>query len=42
MGFTSPTPALMTEEDAERTLTTGSNHFINLLSASIVSSTFAA
>ena len=42
MGFTSPTPALMTEEDAERTLTIGSSHFINLSSASIVCSNFAA
>ena len=42
MGFTSPTPALMTEEDAERTLTIGSSHFMNLSSASIVCSNFAA
>ena len=42
MGFTSPTPALITEEDAERTLTIGSSHFINLSSASIVCSNFAA
>lgn len=42
MGFTSPTPALMTEEDAERTLTIGSSHFINLSSASRVCSKFAA
>ena len=33
MGFTSPTPALITGEDAERTLTIGSSHFINLSSA---------
>ena len=32
----------MTEEDAERTLTIGSSHFINLSSASIVCSKFAA
>ena len=35
MVFTSPTPALITEEDAERTLTIGSSHFINLSSADV-------
>ena len=42
MGLTSPTPALITEEDAESTLTIGSSHFINLSSADIVCSTCAA
>ena len=35
MVFTIPTPALITEEDAERTLTIGSSHFINLSSADV-------
>jgi hypothetical protein len=42
MGDTIPTPALITEEDAERTLTMGFSHFINLSSADIVSPNFAA
>jgi hypothetical protein len=36
MVFTIPTPALITEDDAERTLTIGSSHFIKFSSASIV------
>ena len=42
MVFTSPTLALITEEDAKKTLTSGSSHFINLLSADVVCSTFSA
>ena len=38
MVFTSPTPSVITEEDAERTLTIGSSHFIKFLSAEVVCS----
>ena len=38
MVFTSPTPALITEEDAERTFTIGFSQFINFSSAAVVSS----
>ena len=41
MEFTSPTPALITEEDAERTLTIGFSHFINFSSAAVDSSNCA-
>ena len=40
MGFTSPTAALMTEEDAERTLTIGNSHLTNLSSADVACSEF--
>ena len=38
MGFTSPTHALITGEDGERTFTIGSSHFINFSSAEVVCS----
>ena len=42
MIFTSPTHALTTGEDAERTLTIGSSHVINFSSVELVRLLFSA